>query len=60
MPAYLWDSQTHQFRGSVALVIEKRTVQDVTTPLKEGQEIIVMKAIAGGNSIDFQVNKYGQ
>jgi hypothetical protein len=52
LPAYLWDSQIHKFRGPVVLVIDKRTVQEVDTPLKEGMEIIVMKAIAGGSGIE--------
>jgi molybdopterin converting factor small subunit len=51
LPAYLWDPRVHKFRGPVVLVIEKRTVQDFNTPLKDGIEIIVMKAIAGGNGM---------
>jgi hypothetical protein len=59
LPPYLWDSRMHKFRGPVVLVIDKRTVQDVDTPLNEGIEIIVMKAIAGGNGIDSIEDKYG-
>lgn len=56
LPAYLWDSRTHNFRGPVLLVIDKKAVQDVDTSLKDGMEIIVMKAIAGGSGIDSRRN----
>ena len=48
LPGYLWDFQKHQFRGPVVLVVDKKAVQDFNTPLKDGLEITVMKAIAGG------------
>jgi len=48
MPSYLWDPQSCQFKGPVLLVIDQKAVQDVDLRLKEGEEIIVMKAIAGG------------
>jgi molybdopterin converting factor small subunit len=49
LPGYLWDFQKHRFRGPVVLVVDKKAVQDFNTPLKEGLEITIMKAIAGGN-----------
>jgi molybdopterin synthase sulfur carrier subunit len=48
LPAYLWDAQEHQFRGPVVLIINKKVVFDFSTPLKDGLEVTVMKALVGG------------
>jgi molybdopterin converting factor small subunit len=48
LPAYLWDSQEHQFRGPVVLIINKKVIFDVNTPLAEGFEVKVIKALVGG------------
>jgi hypothetical protein len=48
LPAYLWDSQKHTFRGPVLLVIDKKAVLDMGTPLVDGGEVYIMKALAGG------------
>jgi molybdopterin converting factor small subunit len=48
LPAYLWDREKKRFRGTVALLVEKRVIHDFKTPLKDGMEIQLLKAIAGG------------
>lgn len=48
LPAYLWDSQEHQFRGPVVLIINEKVIFDVNRPLAEGLEVSVMKALVGG------------
>jgi len=47
-PPYLWDFEKHQFRGPVALVVNGKVVQNLDTPLQEGIEINIMRAVAGG------------
>ena len=48
LPAYLWDTQEHHFRGPVVIIINKKVVLDVNTPLADGLEVSVMKALVGG------------
>ena len=48
MPAYLWDAQEHKFRGPVVVIINKKIVFDFNTPLVDGLEVSVMKALVGG------------
>jgi molybdopterin converting factor small subunit len=48
LPAYLWNRETCQFKGPVLLVIDKKAVRDLSTPLMDHTEILIMKAIAGG------------
>jgi hypothetical protein len=48
LPPYLWDSQEHQFHGPVVLIINKKVIFDIDTPLADGFEITVMKALVGG------------
>jgi molybdopterin converting factor small subunit len=48
LPTYLWDFEKHHFRGPVFLVVDNKAIQDFNTPLKDGLEITVVKAIAGG------------
>jgi molybdopterin converting factor small subunit len=48
LPAYLWDAQENRFRGAVFLVLNKHVVQDLHTPLEDGSEVIVMRALSGG------------
>jgi hypothetical protein len=48
LPAYLWDSELHQFRGPVYLVVNRKVLQDIDAPLLDGMHIQVMRAIAGG------------
>ena len=48
LPAYLWNRETCQFKGPVLLVIDKKAVKDLLTPLMDQTEILIMKAIAGG------------
>ena len=47
-PPYLWDSEQHQFRGPVFLVVNGKVLQDMDAPLQDGMEICIMRAIAGG------------
>lgn len=49
LPKYLWDAEKHRFRGPILLLIDKKVCLDLTTPLEDGQEVIVMKALAGGS-----------
>jgi molybdopterin converting factor small subunit len=48
LPAYLWDREKKRFKGAVALLVEKRVIHDFKTPLKDGMEIQLLKAMAGG------------
>lgn len=48
LPSYLWDFNSHQFRGPVLLVVDKKAVQDLNAPLKDGLQVSIMRAIAGG------------
>lgn len=48
LPPYLWDAQKRNFKGAVYFVLDKRVVQDLDTPLHDGQEVILMKALSGG------------
>ncbi len=48
LPALIWDSEKKQFRGAVFFVVDKQVVQDMDMPLKDGQEIALMRALSGG------------
>ncbi len=48
LPAYLWNQQTHQFKGPVLLVVDKKAIRDLTFPLADGIEINLFRAVAGG------------
>ena len=48
LPRYLWDFEKSQFRGPVLLVVNKKAVLDLDASLREGTEISIMRAIAGG------------
>jgi hypothetical protein len=48
LPTYMWDRTNIQFRGPILLLVDKKVCQDFTAPLQGGQEVIVMKALAGG------------
>jgi len=48
LPAYLWDREKKRFRGAVALLVDKKVIHNMKTPLKDGMEIQLLKAIAGG------------
>ncbi len=48
LPAYLWDFEKHQFRGPVFLVLNNKVMQNLDAPLRDGMEIHIMRAIAGG------------
>lgn len=48
LPSYLWDPAKKQFRGPVYFLIDQEVVQDMRTPLKDGLQIDLMKALVGG------------
>lgn len=48
LPTYLWDPAKKQFRGSVYFLIDKEVVQDLRTPLNDGLQVELMKALVGG------------
>lgn len=48
LPRYLWDTSSKQFRGPVFFLINKEVVQDLDTPLQDGSQIDIMKALVGG------------
>jgi molybdopterin converting factor small subunit len=48
LPSYLWDRDKKRFKGAVAVLVEKRVIHDFKTPLKDGMEVQLLKAMAGG------------
>lgn len=48
LPAYMWDAQQNVFRGPILLLVNKKVVLDLSTALRDGQEVTVMHALAGG------------
>ncbi len=48
LPAYLWDFASHQFRGPVMLVVNKKAILNIDAPLQDGMEISILHALAGG------------
>ena len=48
LPAYMWDSNRCIFRGPVLLLVNQKVVLDHSTALRDGQEVTVMHALAGG------------
>lgn len=48
LPAYLWDSQQCAFRGAVYLVVDNKVLQNLHSPLHDGIEIVLLKALSGG------------
>ena len=48
LPPFIWDAEKQQFRGAVFFVVDKQVVQDMSMPLKDGQEIALMRALSGG------------
>ncbi|RCK74722.1 MAG: hypothetical protein ANABAC_1439 [Anaerolineae bacterium] len=48
LPAYLWDSQNRTFRGAVYFVVDGKVLKDLDAPLRDGLEVILLKALAGG------------
>ncbi len=48
LPPFMWDAGKQQFRGAVYFVVDKQVVQDMDMPLKDGQEIALMRALSGG------------
>jgi molybdopterin converting factor small subunit len=47
-PRDLWDYEQHQFHGPVALAVDDRLVLDFDLALRDGCEVSVMYAVAGG------------
>jgi molybdopterin converting factor small subunit len=48
LPPFIWDVDKRQFRGAVFFVVDKQVIQDMSTPLNDGQEIAIMRALSGG------------
>ncbi len=48
LPPFIWDADKQQFRGAIFFVIDKQVVQDMATPLQDGQEIRIVRALSGG------------
>jgi sulfur carrier protein ThiS len=48
LPAYMWDSTQCAFRGPILLLVNKKVVLDYSTVLRDGQEVTVLHALAGG------------
>ena len=48
LPGYLWDREQQSFRGPIFLLVNKKVVRDFATALCDGQEVVVMHALAGG------------
>ncbi len=48
LPNYLWNRQEKRFRGGVVLMTNKTVIRDLKSPLQDGIEIQIMRAIAGG------------
>ncbi len=48
LPPYLWDPERRRFKGPVYLIIDGKIVSDVSTPLQDGAQVKLMKALAGG------------
>jgi sulfur carrier protein ThiS len=44
----LWDREQQSFRGPIFLLVNKKVVLDFATALCDGQEVVVMHALAGG------------
>jgi molybdopterin converting factor small subunit len=48
LPAYLWDGQKRAFRGAVYFVVDGKVLKDLDAPLRDGLEVTLLKALAGG------------
>ncbi len=48
IPAYMWDFEAHRFRGPIVLLVDKKVIQNFDTPLRDGLEVTLMKALMGG------------
>jgi molybdopterin converting factor small subunit len=48
LPRHMWDAEKQQFRGAVFFVLDKHVVQDLDTPLEDGGEVMLVRAISGG------------
>jgi len=48
LPPYLWDAPNKRFRGPVFFLINKEVAQDLNTPLRDGLQIDLMRALVGG------------
>jgi hypothetical protein len=48
LPHYLWDAQKNRFRGAVFFLMSEHVVQDLGSPLEDGGEVVLMRALSGG------------
>jgi len=48
LPHYLWNAEKNRFRGAVFFLMSEQVVQDLGSPLEDGGEVVLLKAISGG------------
>ena len=48
VPASLWNSREHRFRGPVVIKVGERATRDRTAVLSDGQEVRLYRALVGG------------
>jgi molybdopterin converting factor small subunit len=48
LPAQVWDAAEGTFRGAIYLVRDGHAVLDSATALRDGEEIVVLRALSGG------------
>lgn len=47
LPSQLWDTEKKRFHG-VIILVDSTPVQELDTPLKENQEVHLVKVMVGG------------
>lgn len=47
-PPHIWNKKKHQFRGPVVFVLNDIPVKNMDTPLKDGDHVMLVKALVGG------------
>ena len=48
LPPHLWDAEAGRFRGPVVFIVGKTPVRDLDTPLRDGEQVSLFKALVGG------------
>lgn len=48
LPPYLWDGEKSRFKGPVYLIQDSKILSNDASPLRDGEKITIMKALAGG------------
>ena len=47
-PPYIWNSKKQKFRGPVIFVVNDKSTRKMNLKLKEGDHILLVKALVGG------------